>query len=346
MNKLMCMLLGLMLLLGSAAADEQHDGQVVAGEIVSVTAPFGGTVKSTGLRAGTLVHVNDQIAMISTSRVLATEDGTIRGVFAGEGDSAAGTVMYLAPVSKYTVSASVSKAYESAETTYVTIGETVYLRCTKDGSHKARGVITGVKGTSYTVQTTAGELYMEETVNIYRTAGYDAKQCIGSGTVSRTDAIAVGGSGMILAMHVQDGDTVERGQLLFETVDGSGDGMIYADSAVRSTVEGVVAEVKVKAGQAVKTGDVLMTVYQPADYQIRMDIPEDMISTIREGDRALIYFNWNEDKSRPFAGEVKEISYMSNQSQDAAAETTYSAYVSFQADETVRLGMNVTVVLP
>ena len=345
MRKLMCLMLCLPLLLaGAALAEEQFDGQVVAGEAVSVTAPFGGTVKSIGLKQGAQVSVNDGILTLSTTRVLALEDGTIRGVFAGAGDSAPDTVMYLAPVSRYTVSASIAKAYDAEDTKFVILGETVYIRCSKDGSHQARGVITAVKGSSYTVQTTAGELYMEETVSLYRTADYAADQCIGTGTVTRTEALAIGGQGSILKMYVQDGDTVERGQLLFETVEGTLGGSIWPDSTVRAEVSGVVAEVMVKAGQQVGAGDVLMTVYQPEAFQIRMSVPEDMLSAVSIGDEALIYFNWNEDKSAPCAGTVREISYVREAAE--GDEPAYSVYVDFQADETVRLGMNVTVVLP
>ena len=66
-----------MLLACCACAEERFDGLVVAGDTVSVTAPFGGTVKSCGLRVGALVNVNDVIATLSTSRVIATEDGTM-----------------------------------------------------------------------------------------------------------------------------------------------------------------------------------------------------------------------------------------------------------------------------
>lgn len=345
MKKLLSLVLCLLMLATAACAEERFDGKVIAGDVVSVTAPFGGTVKSSGLRVGTLVQANDVIVTLSTTKVLATEDGTIRGIFAAPGDSAENTVLYLAPVSKFTVSANISKAYASAETTYVTIGEKVYLRCSKDGSHRALGVVTAVNGSSYTVQTTAGELYMEETVNIYRTADYNSKQCIGSGTVSRTDALPVSGTGSILKLHVKDGDEVERGQLLFETVDGNTSGMVYVDGSVRSTAAGVIAEVKVSTGQQVRQDDVLITVYEPADYQISMNIPEDMLSTVRVGDTCSIYFNWNEDQGEPFPGTITEISYMSNAANNGE-ETTYSAYVSFEADESVRLGMNVTVVLP
>lgn len=345
MKKIVCLALCMLMLAVPACAEERFDGQVVAGETVSVTAPFGGVVKSCGLRVGALVNENDVIASLSTTRVVATEDGTIRGVFASPGDSAENTVLYLVPVSKFTVSASISKAHESAETTFVNMGEKVYLRCTRDGSHRAVGVVTAVRGSSYTVQTTAGELYMEETVNIYRTADYAARQCIGSGKVSRAEALPVSGTGSILKMHVQDGEEVERGQILFETVTGDIAGYDDADSNVRSTASGVIAEVRVKAGQQVSQGDVMIMVHRPVGYQISMQIPEDMLSTVKAGDACSIYFNWNEGQGKPFPGVITDVSYMSS-TVEGGEENTYTAYASFQADETVRLGMTVTVVLP
>jgi len=344
MKKVMSLALAAMLLWGGAAAEERFDGQVVAGGAVSITAPFGGTVETVDLRQGALVREGEVIAQVETTRVLATEDGTIRGVFAGVGDQAGKTVMYLAPVSKYVITASIAKAEDTARAKYVSIGEEVFIRCTKDGSHKARGVITAVRGSSYTVQTSAGELYMEEKVNIYRTEDYAADACIGSGSVSRTEAVAISGTGSIIRMYVQDGDEVERGQLLFETVDGAMGVEPATDSIIRATASGVVATVSVQAGQKIRQEDVLLTVYRPEDYQISMSIPEEMLSTVTVGDNVTIYFNWNEDKSISYPGRVEEVSYMSEPSPDGG-EATYAAYVSFTADETVRLGMNVTVVI-
>lgn len=345
MKKLLCLLAACMLILGCAAAEERFDGQVIAGNAVSMTAPFGGTVKTIGLREGAMVQAGSVIATVETNRVLATEDGTIRGVFASVGDLAQGTVMYLAPVSKYVISASIAKAYDTADAKYVTLGETVYIRCTKDGSHKAQGIITAVRGSSYTVQTTAGELYMEETVNIYRSEDYAASRCIGTGSVSRTEALAVSGTGSIIKMYVQDGDEVERGQLLFETVEGAMGETPATDNIIRATATGVIAQVKVQAGQKIAKNDVLLTVYQPEDYQISMSIPEDMLYTVTAGKDVTIFFNWNEDKSVSFPGKVEAVSYMSETGGEEGDETTYTAYVSFTADETVRLGMNVTVVM-
>lgn len=344
MKKQLCIWLCMALLMGSAYAAGEFEGVVAGGETVTVSAPFGGVVNHLALRAGALLNVGDEIARINTTRVLATEDGTIRGVFAEAGDSAAGTVLYLAPVSKYTITCTIDQAYRSTATKYVTIGEKVYIKCTKDGSHKAEGVVTAVDGSGYTVQATAGELYMEETVYLYRTPDYQPKQRIGSGKVSRTGAIAVSGTGSVIKMHVSDGDDVERGQVLFETVEGEIDALVVVDEVIRSTVDGVVHELKLDAGQKVNKGDVVLTAYRVEDYQICFSIPEDFLNEVSIGQQAQIYFNWNEDKSAPYAGVVTDISYVS-ETVEEGGETSYSGYIAFDADETVRIGMNVTVVL-
>ena len=344
MNKrlLAAALLVSLLLTGGALAAEEFDGTVIAGETVGVTAPYGGTIASVSLRAGETISVGDGVAEIATTKVVAVADGTIRGVFAAEGDSADKTVMYLAPVSKYTIACSIGKAYASASTKYVRIGETVYIKCAADGSHRAIGTIIAVNGSDYTVQTTGGELYMEETVYLYRSDSYASSARIGSGTVGRTAEIAVQGSGSLLKLYVSDGDEVERGQLLMETVEGDVDAMTVNGSTILSTVEGVIAEVKASAGQKVNKGDSLLTVYPSGTYQIRFTVPEDLLSAVQAGDKVRVSFNWDETQARACEGVVTDISYVSDAS-EGSAETTYSGYVSFAPDESVRLGMNVVV---
>ena len=203
-----------------------------------------------------------------------TEDGTVRGLFVRPGDLAGGTVLYLMPVSKYVINASISTAHESVESKYVTIGEKVYIKCAPDGSHRAEGVITSVSGSDYVVQTTAGELYMEEKVYIYRTSDCPSEERLGSGTVNRTDAIAVGGSGSLLKLHVQDGEEVERGQLLFECVEGELDALIATGDVVQSTADGVIAQVNVQAGQKISKGAVLLTLYRTQDIVSHRKLPD------------------------------------------------------------------------
>ena len=71
-----------------------------------------------------------------------------------------------------------------------------------------------------------------------------------------------------------------------------------------------------------------------------------------------IRFNWDEDESKVYSGTVESISYVSesqtkeqsNTGQNGttsqtqtSSEASYSAYIQFEADESVRLGMSVLV---
>lgn len=80
-----------------ALAQETFDGTVAAGETVAITAPFGGTVTALDIREGQLLEAGDAVVTLSTTKVWATQDGTVNGVFAQEGDSAEG-VMEKVPV--------------------------------------------------------------------------------------------------------------------------------------------------------------------------------------------------------------------------------------------------------
>lgn len=343
MKKLICLLAALPLLFSSALAAGEFDGTVVAGETVTLTAPYGAVIKRMDLRRGEVIAVGDPVAEMDTTRVLASEDGTIRALEKQEGDSADGTVLYLNPVNKYVISADIKAAYDDPEFTYVTLGEKVYMQCTSDGSHKAEGVITAISGSSYTVEATAGELYLEETVYIYRDNRYYWRERIGSGKVARMEAIPVSGTGSLLKLHVEDGEEVERGQLLFETVEGSFDALLSPGRIIQSTAAGVVADVPVTAGQKVQKGDVLATVYQAGDYQVKFSITEDMLASVHVGSKATLYFNWSEDNTAT-PGTVTELSYLAETNAETG-ETTYSGYIAFDADDSVRIGMSVTVVL-
>lgn len=356
-KKILALLVAAWLLLPACAmAWEEFEGNVVQGDTVTVTAPYGGTVQSISLREGELLRVGDAVATMQTTRVLSPVDGTVRGVFAEAGDALGqSAVLNVAPVSKYTITCTIDKAYPSIDMKFVRIGETVYIKCKPDGTHKAEGVITAVNGSQYTVQTTAGELYMEETVYIYRSDDYTYKTRIGSGTVGRTSELSVTGTGSLLKLYVADGDTVERGQLLFETVEGTLDALAVYGETIQSDVDGVVAEINVSAGQKVSKGDVLLTVYKQSDYQIQFAIDEDLLSAISVGDSVNITFNWNEDTGKTYPGTVTGISYVSDDSgtsdtgstestaTSGSSATQYEGYIAFEADDSVRLGMSVTI---
>ena len=177
----------------------------------------------------------------------APSDGVVTGLFAQAGDSVAnvvsryGAALYITPANKYTIDADTDKAYATSENMYVHLGEVVYLRSYNFQIYNTGlGIITAVEDDTYTVETTQGEFWMGETVSIYRSADYDSTSRIGRGEVSRTAEVAVGDGGSIVALYVQDGDTVTRGQLLYETVTGDLEGLAADGNLIKASVSGIV----------------------------------------------------------------------------------------------------------
>jgi len=347
-------------LTGSALAETTFDGIVVSGESVSVTAPFGGTVSSFRLRAGDELAVGDVVAEVATTKVYAPEDGVISGLFGQAGDTVEdvatrmGAVLYIEPVQKYSVSASVEKAYNNSDNKFVNIGETVYLKSVySSNGNTATGTITAVDGANYTVETTSGELLMEETVYIYRDADYTSTSKIGRGTVSRTAAVAVGATATsnsasstnsILAIHVKDGDAVTRGQLLYETVTGTLDGLYATGNQIVADEAGIIASVNISAGSSLNKGDTILTLYPKDKMQVSMDIDEYDLADIHEGDTLQLEFDYDDSGNSVTTGTVALISHVSDSS--GSSDASYKVYINFTPTEETRLGMTVIVSKP
>ena len=292
-------------------------GEVTASNTQVIAAPFGGMVEKVSVRVGDSVKIGDPIAVVETTKVYAETDGTVSGVFASEGDSADGIktryggLVYIEPINRYTLSCSTEKAYNSSENRYIHIGESIYLKCTKDGSHQGRGIVTAIDEkdeSKYTVEVTGGEFYMGETVDIYRNSEYETASRIGRGTVGRTQAVAVNGTGSVLRIHVKPGDTVERGELLFETVTGTLDGLYAPDTQVVSDVAGVVATVDASNGTAGEKDAKIATIYPSDDMQIKMVISEADLGDVSVGGKAEVEFNWDADSGKRFEGTISSIS--------------------------------------
>lgn len=340
----------LTLLPGLAMAETTFDGTVVSGETLSVQAPFGGTVSALRVRAGDQLAFGQEIAAVETAKVYAQADGQVSGVFGQPGDSVEdvvnriGAVLYIAPTGKYTVTCDIQKAYNASDNKFVNIGETVYLESYSDSNgNEAVGTITAVNGTAYTVETTSGELLMEETVVVYRTADYQTKSRIGRGTVSRTPEVAVSGTGSIVAMHVADGDTVTRGQLLFETVTGTLDGLFATGNQIVSPVDGIVAAVNTATGSNLSKGDTVLTVYPLDQMQVEIEMDEYDLLTVAEGDKLTLTFNYDDTGSQTSEGTVAMISRVSETTD--TSDVIYKAYVDFEATAATRLGMTVVATL-
>ena len=365
------LLVALALLAGvPALAQVTFQGTVVSSKTITVNAPFGGIVDEITLRKGDPIQLGGPVATIRTTKVFAEMDGTVSGIFAREGDQTEGiterygAVMYIEPVNRYVVSATTEKAYNSSETRYIHIGDRVHLACTKDGTHVGTAVVTNVGGetsgdsssgdsssgssstasyTTYKLEVTSGDFYMGETVGIYRDSDHSSESRIGRGTIKQNAAVAVKGTGSILKMHVQVGDRVERGEVLFETVEGVLDGLYAMDNIIYSPLNGIVATVDAVQGSAVEKNGKLISIYPEEAMQVAIKVSELDLREIHEGDKVSIEFEWDLDGTRQVPGVVSSISRVGEEQTDKNSDAQYTAYINFTPDETVRLDMTVSV---
>lgn len=332
-------------------------GTVAAKSTSEVYAPIGGTVESVQAVAGQQVRAGDVLATLTTTRIYAPEDGVITGLFAQPGDSAEtvsqryGAVMYIEGASVYTISASTDNAYNTTENKFVHVGENVYLSCYSDGSHSGTGVITAIEGTGYTVEVTSGEFLIGETVNVYRGESATTAARIGRGTLGRRNPTAVSASGSIVSIAVQDGETVQKGDLLFETLEGSFDGYYMSGKEILATSDGVVAQIGLSQGGRLEKGSVAAVLYPEGAMQIQAQIAEANLGLIHVGDPVEIELNWNSDAEVRYSGVVSMISAIadsssgsgSGESMNSSGDVTYTVYIDFTPDADTRYGMTAVI---
>ena len=349
-----------LLLAPCALADTiTFNGTVAASQTYEVYAPIGGTVQAVTGEVGQKVRADDVIVSLSTTKVYAEESGTVTGVFGQPGDSAEtvaqkyGAVMYIEGESVYSIAASTDNAYNTTATKFVHVGEDVYLSCYSDGKHTGTGVITAIEGTDYTVRVTSGEFLVGETVNVYRGDKAVSTKRIGRGKLSRTSPTAVSGSGSIVAFAVSEGDQVQRGDLLFETLDGSFNGLYMTGSDITAGVNGTISQIDAKQGSAIQKDSVVAVLYPEGTMRIEAQVEEANLAAIAVGAPVTIELLWNQDEDVTYDGTITMISALADSKESTgnagAAETessdtvTYTVYIDFTPDENTRYGMSAVI---
>ena len=355
------------LALGGAAVAEagyDFDGKVVCIRPETVTATIGGTVFSVPAQAGQLVEAGDALAELSTTKIYAPADGTVTGVFCAPGDTVSDVtdryeaLMYIEPDSKYTLKASTDNSYNASANKYIHVGEKLYLSCT-DGNHTGTGFVTQAEGTDFTVEVTEGGFYIGETVSAYRNSSRNSKSRVGRGTIARMENVAVTVTtssdndkektkAAVAAVHVQNGDAVQAGDLLIETLTGEYDARYCTGSTLKSDKSGILASLNVSPGGAVSKGDVIATIYPRENLQVEVDVNEADLAHLSVGTPVLISFNWNEDSEEAalYSGTVSRVLYTTVDSggkEGESSDAAFAAYIDFEADAPIRLGMTATV---
>jgi multidrug efflux pump subunit AcrA (membrane-fusion protein) len=258
-----------------------------------------------------------------------------------------GSVISIEGQSVYSIAASTTNAYNTTATKFVHVGESVYLSCYSDGSHTGTGVITAIEGTDYTVRVTSGEFLVGETVNVYRGESATSTKRIGRGTLNRTSPTAVTGSGSIVSIAVSAGDTVRRGDLLFETLDGSFDGLYMSGSEITAGIDGTLSQLNILQGSTVQKDEVVAVLYPEGAMRIEASVDEANLASIHVGDPVSVELIWNQDEEVTYPGTISGISAIadSNESQGGETESavTYTVYIDFTPDENTRYGMSAIV---
>lgn len=351
-KKVFCWLLVLLIGLGGIALAEtefSYEGEVVAGKTIPVTAPFGGRVGEISLRPGSWIQEGEEIARLETTLNYAPVEGKITGLYAAEGDSTEsvaeryGAVLYIEPTHRYMLEATNEKAYNSSENYYIRLGERVYLTCATDGTHQGTGMVTALTESGYNIEVTGGEFYLNEKVDIFREESRSKESRLGRGTVKRAKPVEVKGSGSVLKLRVAQGDFVERGEVLFETVEGVLDGLYAPDSKIVSPATGVVDSVEKNTGDTVGKDETILKVMPAKTFQVQFDVPESEIFTLQEGQPVSMELYWDNMAGRTYDGVITEISHKKEEQKAEGDRKVFRAYVSFEADERIRLGMTMII---
>ena len=369
MKRICCWALSFMVvfLAGGSLADTSYQGTVTSGNLLLVQAPFGGKVTDTRVRVGDLVMEGDVLTRISTTPVYAPIEGTVTGLYITEGDKAEGVTerygasLFIEPINRYVVKATPSKV--TGENKYIHLGEEVYLKSVTGGRHRGTGVVSALSGSDgdkdnnkekekenngYSVEVIDGDFTMGEKVNVYRDPSCNKASNIGRGKVDRTKPLAVKGTGSVLKIHVSNGDHVERGQLLFETVEGALDWLQATDSRVLSPAKGIVSSLDKKDGDNAAKGDTLMKIIPTSGLLVEFEIPEADLFLLQEGQRVSMELHWARETGVTYPGSITSISYVptetrNTENKETKERKTYKAYASLEADERIRPGMTMQI---
>ena len=317
------------------------DGVVTAVEFEDVVAPFSGTLCSFDLNAGDSVSAGELLFEMLTSSVAAPEDGTVRYLFAYDGESADaamstyGAVMALEPALKQRLSCTYSGAADYEDCKQVHAGDILYFKYDKE---RGSGVVVMTAENSYEVEILTGKYDSGKSLELYKDDDYSYENRVGSGRVYNRSDVLIPASGMIDRFSVSVGDHVKKGDTLLTVV--SPDAAFGVSPRITAPCDGVVAMVPVSAGQQVWKGAVLARIYCAGQLEIVADVDELDLNGLKIGDSVPIMLDT--DESRVLTGTVNEISALGITRQNAAYYTVHVAV----SDSSLMLGQSASVYLP
>lgn len=351
MKRLIALLL-LMTMLGTAAAFAEElelTGTVSSTQTETLTAPAAGKIEACTVSPGDHVEAGTALLTLQTTKVYAEQDGTVR-IFGQPGDSVTtlttryGGVAYVEPAQRYTISGSTKGAYSNDDNKLIHAGETVYLRSTSNYKLKSTGTVTVVSGTSYTVEVDDDTFTSSTTVGIYRSPDYVNTSLLGSGKITQASAVVYSGTGYLVKLHVQSGQQVSAGDLLYETLEGTFAPGSASINVVAAEQAGVIAAVNTGKGKTVAADEAVIEFYPDEGMRVTASVHEDDLARIEPGMTVQFLLPGEEDNVEPLTGTVEKLSLLADE--DTTYGTTYTVSIIPEKVDGLRYGMTMTVVVP
>ena len=344
---IMCLVL-LVCLPGTRAAAETDltqyaiaNGVVRASAFDDITAPCSGTLLTFDWEAGDTVDAGTAMFEMMTTNICAPEDGTVRYLFAEQGDSADsamatyGAVLALEPSARQRMHCTYEDAADYEENKHLHIGDVLYF---KSSSEKGSGVVIAAAGDNYEVEILTGSFDADKKMDLYKDSGYRSHDKVGKGKVYLRDDVTVAAAGRIAEILVAQGDEVKKGDVLLRVMAQDADA--GAQAAVSAPADGVVGTVAVNPGQQVWKGQLLCRVWRSGTTEVVAEVDEMDLGNLSVGDQ--IPVTMDTDESRVLTGTVTEISALGDTKQNAAY---YNVHLSVN-DTGLMLGQSASVYLP
>lgn len=346
MKKCFALLLALMVFLPAFALADTANGIVKAQNTYDMTAPYSGTLLPFDLSAGDWVEKGAPLFAFDTVKIYAPQSGILAAGFAKEGDSAAdvlaqyGALCVIEDAVPYEISATYQGANSDAKNKFVHVGETLYYELTSDKDDNGQCRVIAASGQGYTLELSDGTFEQGKQVKLYREKKRDSKSCVGTGTITRAKETFVQGAGRITAALKNEGDAVEKGDVLYEavSVDCAPDAL---DTAAFAPIDGVLSAPMVLSGQQVYKGQALITLHDTSALKVVAQVDEIDLPRLSLGDSVSLSFDAYPDQA--VSGTVSAVSLIGVTRQNAAY---YDVDIAYTAPFETLIGMNVTVTLP
>lgn len=329
----------------AAAETLPLEGKVVSTQSCPIISQAKGTVEQINYTVGDRISAMSCIASLTTVKVYAPVAGTVC-MWGKAGDSIIalteqyGAVACIEPTNPYTIRTKPQDA--NGKSVPVHPGQKVYLICMNDGKKTGEGVITSIGNDEYTVQVENSNFDANDTISIYTTPDHRTSNRIGRGSLTKAGITACTGTGYIVKTYVTSGVEVQKGQILYETIEG--DFAPGSEHLNQLTVpeNGVVATISIEKGKMINVNDVAAVIYPDSNMRVRALAPESVLCDYKAGDTVYIVNQFHDGNQPPLTGIIEKISQIPEQT-ESAYDMYYAVYIKIQDNSTLFYGMNVLV---